>query len=108
MSCHRHLDRRCVHCDNCRAPRVRRRARENQLHAFEAIERRFAWQARRRSWLWVERLLYDGALDLWAVSDGGFLVDARHGLRMAVVRVILFVAEPFILHRHFHKWRRQT
>jgi uncharacterized membrane protein len=79
---------------------------ENQLHAFEAIERRFAWQARAAILVvGLSGFYMTARLDLW----GRFrTVDFWWMHAMVCVwllfAVILFVAEPFILHRHFHKW----
>jgi uncharacterized membrane protein len=88
-------------------PAVRRgQLGSDRLSSFEAIERRFIWQAR---------------IAVAIVGLTGFYMSARLHLwdrfrhadfwwMHAMVAVwtlfvlLLFVAEPFILHRHLHGW----
>lgn len=78
----------------------------NWLQAFQAIEHRFAWQARIAVIIVGLTGFYMTArLDLW-----GRFRSAQFWWMHAMVCVwllftfILFVAEPFIVARHFHKW----
>lgn len=79
---------------------------ENRLHAFDAIERRFIWQARFAVLVvGLSGLYMIWRLDLW---------DRFHSITFwwmhAMVCVwllfafFLFVAEPLILQRHFRRW----
>ena len=88
-------------------PAIRRRALgENQLQAFQAIERRFAWQARAAILVVGLTGFYMTArLDLWGrFRTADFWWMHAMVCVWLLFAVILFVAEPFILHRHFHKW----
>ncbi len=76
------------------------------LKAFHAIERRFVWQARAAVVIvGVTGFYMSARLDLWERFQ-----SARFWWMHAMVCVwllfafVLFVAEPFLLHRHFHKW----
>ncbi len=78
----------------------------DRLGAFQAIEQRFVWQARTAVIVVGLTGFYMAArLDLW-----GRFQSAQFWWMHAMVGVwllfsfVLFVAEPFILHRHFHKW----
>lgn len=87
-------------------PAVRRgELGEDRLKAFQAIERRFVWQARTAVIIvGLTGLYMTWRLDLW---------NRFHAIRFwwmhAMVCVwllfafILFVAEPFILHGRFHR-----
>ena len=83
-------------------PAVRRlRAPEERLALFDAIERRFAWQARIATVLTgltgLDMLI---RLDLWDrfLSAGYWWMDAMV-LVWLLFTLMLFVAEPLILHR---------
>ena len=88
-------------------PAVRRRALgENQFQAFQAIEHRFVWQARTAIIVVGLTGLYMTArLELW---DRFRSVDFWWMHAMVCVWLLftlfLFVAEPFVLHRHFRTW----
>jgi uncharacterized membrane protein len=75
---------------------------------FEAIERRFAWQARATTLLaGATGLFMTTQLDLWS----RFHSAAYWWMHAMVVvwflfTVMLFVAEPLILHRWFHERAR--
>jgi uncharacterized membrane protein len=78
----------------------------DRLKAFQALEHRFAWQARVAVIVVGLTGFYMAArLDLW----GRFLfaqfwwMHAMVGLWL-LFSFVLFVAEPFILRRRFHKW----
>jgi uncharacterized membrane protein len=82
----------------------------NWLLAFHTIERRFAWQARLAAIVVGATGFYMSArLDLW-----GRFTSARFWWMHAMVCLwllftfVLFVAEPFIVARHFHKWATAT
>jgi uncharacterized membrane protein len=71
------------------------------LAAFQAIERRFAWQAR-------IAILLVGATGLYMVQEADLwdrfqlariLVDARDGRYLAIFAIGLFLVEPVILDR---------
>jgi uncharacterized membrane protein len=88
-------------------PAVRRlQLGENRLRAFEAIERRFAWQARTTIILvGLTGFYMCWRLDLWGrFRDVGFWwMHAMLGVWL-LFAVILFVAEPLVLTRHFRGW----
>lgn len=78
----------------------------DRLKAFQAIEHRFVWQARTAVIVVGLTGFYMSArLDLW-----GRFQSAQFWWMHAMVCVwllftlMLFVIEPFILHRYFHKW----
>jgi uncharacterized membrane protein len=88
-------------------PAVRRGALgQDRLRAFQAIEQRFAWQARTAVVLaGLTGFYMTWRLDLW----DRFRVAAFWWMHAMVClwllfAFILFVAEPFILHRRFHCW----
>lgn len=88
-------------------PAVRRRALgENQLQTFQAIERRFAWQARASILVVGLTGFYMTArLDLWArFRTADFWWMHAMVCVWLLFTLMLFVAEPFVLHRHFHRW----
>ncbi len=78
----------------------------DRLKAFEAIERRFAWQARSSIIVvGLTGLYMTSRLDAW-----GRFTSAQFWWMHAMVCLwlvfafILFVAEPLILHRRLHDW----
>jgi uncharacterized membrane protein len=78
----------------------------DRLRAFHAIEQRFVWQARAAVIIVGLTGFYMSArLDLWERFR-----SAQFWWMHAMVFVwllftfVLFVAEPFILRRHFHNW----
>jgi len=78
----------------------------NWLQAFQAIERRFVWQA--RTGILVVGLTgfyMTWRLDLWdRFSTTTFWwMHAMLGLWLLFV-FVLFIAEPFILNRRLHRW----
>jgi uncharacterized membrane protein len=87
-------------------PAVRRGSLgENRLQAFQAIERRFVWQARAAEIVVGLTGLYMTArLALWDRfrSAEFWWMHAMVGLWL-LFAFLLFVAEPLILHRHFRK-----
>lgn len=78
----------------------------NKLAAFQAVERRFIWQAR------AAVLLVGGTgvymvekLNLWArFSDGGYWWMHAMVIVWSLFAFVLFVGEPLILHRYFPPW----
>jgi uncharacterized membrane protein len=82
----------------------------DRLKAFEAIERRFAWQARAAVIIVGLTGFYMSArLDLWErFKSSQFWWMHAMVCVWLLFTLILFVAEPFILHRHFHKWVTTT
>jgi uncharacterized membrane protein len=80
----------------------------DRLLAFQAIERRFVWQARAAIIvIGLSGLYMIDRLDLW---DRFQTVDFWWMHAMVCVWLIfafmLFIAEPFILHRYIHRWAR--
>jgi hypothetical protein len=76
------------------------------LKAFQTIERRFVWQARIAVLVVGATGFYMTAkLDLWdrfrQVSF--WWMDAMVAV-WAIFAFVLFIAEPFFLHRHFEHW----
>jgi uncharacterized membrane protein len=81
---------------------------EDRLKAFQAIERRFVWQARAAVIVvGLTGLYMTAALDAW---DRFQTVEFWWMHAMVCVWLIfaflLFIAEPFIAHRHFDRWAR--
>lgn len=78
----------------------------NWLAAFQAIERRFAWQARTAIIVvGLSGLYMTWRLDLWdRFRTVGFWWMHTMVCVWLLFALVLFVAEPFILHRHFHRW----
>ena len=81
---------------------------EDRLEAFHAIERRFVWQARAAvlivgatGFYMVERLDLFGRFS----SATFWWMHTMVGV-WALFMVVLFVVEPFVLHRHFDRWAR--
>jgi uncharacterized membrane protein len=79
---------------------------EKRLPAFQAIERRFVWQAR----FAVIVVGLTGFYMAWRLDLWDRFRSAEFWWMHAMVCVwllfafVLFVAEPFILHRHFDHW----
>ncbi len=88
-------------------PAVRRtQIGEDRLRSFEAVERRFAWQARSAIVLaGLTGFHMCWRLDLWErFREAGFWwMHAMVGV-WTLFALVLFVAEPLILHRHFRNW----
>ena len=85
----------------------------DRLKAFEAFERRFAWQARISVIVVGLTGLYMTArLGAWArfapAQFGQFWWMHAMVCLWLIFALILFVAEPLILHRRFHAWARTT
>ena len=79
---------------------------ENPLKAFEAIERRFIWQARTSVIIvGLSGLYMTGQLDLWDRfrMPSFWWMDAMVGLWL-LFTIVLFIGEPFVLRRHFHRF----
>ncbi|SFV25780.1 hypothetical protein [Hyphomicrobium facile] len=76
------------------------------LHAFELIERRFVWQAR----FAVLVVGLSGLYMIWRLDLWDRFYSLTFWWMHAMVCVwllfafLLFVAEPFILQRHFRRW----
>ncbi len=76
---------------------------QNPLKAFEAIERRFIWQARTSVIIvGLSGLYMTWKLDLWDRFPSFWWMDAMVGLWL-LFAIVLFIGEPFILRRHFHR-----
>jgi uncharacterized membrane protein len=78
---------------------------QNRLKAFEAIERRFIWQARASVIVvGLSGLYMTWKLDLWDRfrMPSFWWMDAMVGLWL-LFAFVLFIGEPFILQRHFHR-----
>jgi uncharacterized membrane protein len=78
----------------------------DRLRAFQAIEGRFVWQARTAVVIVGLTGFYMSArLDLWErfKSAQFWWMHAMVGVWL-LFTLVLFVAEPLILHRHFDKW----
>lgn len=79
---------------------------DDQRTAFQAIEHRFIWQARAAMLVVGATGFYLVAtLDLW----NRFKFAAFWWMHAMVIvwllfLFVLFIAEPFILHRHFDRW----
>jgi uncharacterized membrane protein len=79
---------------------------ENRLAAFQAIEYRFAWQARTAIVIvGLTGLYMTWRLDLWdRFRTASFWWMHAMACLWLLFAVILFIVEPFILHRHFRQW----
>ena len=78
----------------------------DQLQAFQAIEHRFAWQARTAIILvGLTGFYMTWRLDLWDRFRAAafWWMHAMAGLWL-LFAFVLFIAEPFILKRHFRPW----
>ena len=78
----------------------------NWLSAFQAIEHRFAWQARTGiAVVGLTGLYMTWRLDLWdRFRTVGFWWMHAMVCLWLLFTILLFVVEPFILHRHFQRW----
>jgi len=79
---------------------------ESHLHAFQAIEHRFVWQARAAiALVGLTGFYMVWRLDLWDRfrTAAFWWMHAMVCLWLLFV-LILFAAEPFVLHRPFHRW----
>ena len=79
---------------------------ENRIQAFHAIERRFIWQARAALIVvGLTGLYMTRRLDLWYRFGNVtfWWMDAMVGLWL-LFALLLFIIEPFVLHRHFHRF----
>ncbi|GAB1715500.1 MAG: hypothetical protein NTAFB05_05420 [Nitrobacter sp.] len=79
---------------------------QNWLKAFEAIERRFIWQARTSVIIvGLSGLYMTWQLDLWDRfrMPSFWWMDAMVGLWL-LFTFVLFIGEPLILHRYFHRF----
>jgi uncharacterized membrane protein len=88
-------------------PAVRRGALgENRLDPFEAIERRFVWQARAAVLVVGLTGLYMAwRLDLWdRFRSAAYWWMHAMVCVWLLFAIFLFVAEPFVLQRHLHRW----
>lgn len=76
----------------------------NRLQAFEAIERRFVWHARIATLVVALTGFYmTDRLDLWSrFRSGEFWWMHAMVCLWLLFTVILFIAEPLVLHRRFH------
>ena len=76
----------------------------NRLQVFEAIERRFAWQARLATIVvGLTGFYMTQRLELWdRFRSGGFWWMHAMVCLWLLFTVVLFVAEPLVLHRRFH------
>ncbi|MGF1639781.1 MAG: hypothetical protein ACFCUO_02410 [Rhodospirillales bacterium] len=91
-------------------PAVRRMTSpEERVAFFEAIERRFAWQARATTVLVGATGFYITAVwDLWdRFLDAGYWWMHAMVLVWAIFTAMLFVAEPLFLDRWFRRAARQ-
>jgi len=82
----------------------------DRLRAFEAIERRFVWQARTAVIVvGLTGFYMVGRLDLWERFQSAqfWWMHAMVGVWL-LFTFALFVAEPFILHRRFRKWATEA
>jgi hypothetical protein len=79
---------------------------ENRLRAFQAIEHRFVWQARTAILLvGLTGFYMVWRLDLWdRFRSGAFWWMHAMVCLWLVFTFMLFVAEPFILHRRLRLW----
>jgi len=78
----------------------------DRLRAFQAIERRFVWQARTAIIVVALSGLYMiDRLNLWDRFQT-VMFWWMHAMVCVwlLFAFILFIAEPFILRRHFHQW----
>jgi uncharacterized membrane protein len=77
----------------------------DKLRAFEAIERRFIWQARITVLIvGLTGLYMTDELDLWHrfLSAQYWWMHAMAGLWL-IFTIVLFIAEPLVLHGYFHR-----
>jgi uncharacterized membrane protein len=78
----------------------------DRLRAFQAIEHRFVWQARTAVIIVGLTGFYMSArLDLWErFKSAQFWWMHAMIFLWLMFAFVLFVAEPFVLRLHFHKW----
>ncbi len=78
----------------------------DRLKAFQTIEHRFVWQARIAVIVVGLTGFYMAArLDMWErFRSAEFWWMHAMVCVWLLFSLVLFVIEPFILHRHFHKW----
>lgn len=76
----------------------------NRLQVFEAIERRFAWHARLATLIvGLTGFYVTLRLDLWdRFRSAGFWWMHAMVCLWLLFTLLLFVAEPLVLHRRFH------
>jgi uncharacterized membrane protein len=76
----------------------------NRLQVFEAIERRFAWHARLATLIvGLTGFYMTQRLELWdRFRSGGFWWMHAMVCVWLLFTLVLFVAEPLVLHRWFH------
>ncbi len=82
----------------------------DRLAAFHAIERRFIWQARGAVLLvGLTGFHMIAAFDLWdRFQQAAFWwMHAMVGVWL-LFTLVLFVIEPFVLHRRFDRWARRS
>jgi uncharacterized membrane protein len=79
---------------------------EDRHRAFQAIEHRFAWQARTAIVVvGLSGFYMTWRLDLWdRFRTAGFWWMHAMVCLWLLFAFVLFVAEPFILKRHFRRW----
>jgi uncharacterized membrane protein len=79
---------------------------ENRRAAFQAIEHRFAWQARTAIVVvGLTGFYMVWRLDLWdRFRTASFWWMHAMVCLWLLFAFILFIVEPFILHRHFRQW----
>ncbi len=82
----------------------------DKVKAFHAIERRFVWQARAAVLLVGATAFYmTQQLNLWdRFSDIAFWWMHAMVAVWAIFMSLLFIGEPFILHRYFERWARHS
>lgn len=78
--------------------------------AFHAIERRFVWVARSAVLLvGISGFYMASMLGIWSrFRSAGFWWMHAMVCLWLLFMIILFVAEPFFLHRHLEQWWRQS
>ena len=81
---------------------------EDRLQAFKAVEGRFVWQARTAVIVvGLTGLYMTWRLDLWdRFRTAHYWWMHAMAFVWLLFAFLLFVAEPFILHRHFGRWAR--
>lgn len=81
----------------------------DRLAAFQAFERRFVWQARGAVVLvGLSGLFMVMKMDLWArFSEPGFWWMHAMVALWLVFAIVLFIAEPLVLHRRFNVWAKR-
>jgi putative copper export protein len=79
---------------------------DNPLHTFEAIERRFVWQARVAVvFVGITGLYMVWRLDLWdRFQNPAFWWMHAMVCLWLLFAFILFIGEPLVLHRRFSRW----